>query len=932
MEVKFKDCQPQLTIAKEGPKSVCSGDDIVFTITVKNEDKSLTANNVKVTDAVPGHTVFKSADSSGSYDAGTKIVTWNIATITPGQEAVLKLTVTADGTYSGSVTNTAKLIFPPGTSTSSNEVTVTVNGKPQIDALSDQEICLADEVELEGKGLGYKTILWTTSGDGSFENANNLKAKYTPGSSDKSEGKVTLTLTLTSESGCSVSDEMEVKFKDCQPQLTIAKEGPKSVCSGDDIVFTITVKNEDKSLTANNVKVTDAVPGHTVFKSADSSGSYDAGTKIVTWNIATITPGQEAVLKLTVTADGTYSGSVTNTAKLIFPPGTSTSSNEVTVTVNSKPDCTITAPESVCLGIEGLTASTPDAGTGATYTWKVTGGTITSGQGTKQITWTSGSEGTATIEVTVKNAAGCSCYDSASVTVNSKPDCTITAPESVCLGTEGLTASTPDAGTGATYTWKVTGGTITSTEPYTNAIEWTAGPDAESVTLSVKVTNGDNCASDTCTKQVTISKPDCTITSSNTACSGATGLTASAPADLASYSWSIENGAITSATDLQTITFNAGISGITKLKVTVGNANGCSNDCEKPVEINPLPTITAQPANTVVCKGKEASFTVTATGTGTLQYQWYHGTTAVNDDERISGSATGTLTIKNLVEADAGEYHVVVTDGLCNKISDIATLTVDTGPGCITPGGSFKISGTKYEDLNGDVAKDSFDPGLSGWTIYLDANNNGVLDEGEQFRVTDAEGKYLFEELTPGTYTVREVLQTGWTQTAPVKGFADVTLTVQDPIQTVDFGNWKGPGPIPSSPLVVTKTTPAVTLIPNMETTFTITVENIGKIEIHDIKIVDELSPMLVFIPPAKYGDIVIQHTIEGDKLIFDLAPLGPLEPGNSWAITYKVKLSPEACSGASSITTLPPIITAGDTKLNVMAAASDPANILQTD
>ena len=439
MEVKFKDCQPQLTIAKEGPKSVCSGDDIVFTITVKNEDKSLTANNVQVTDAVPGHTVFKSADSSGSYDAGTKIVTWNIATITPGQEAVLKLTVTADGTYSGSVTNTAKLIFPPGTSTSSNEVTVTVNGKPQIDALSDQEICLADEVELEGKGLGYKTILWTTSGDGSFENANNLKAKYTPGSSDKSEGKVTLTLTLTSESGCSVSDEMEVKFKDCQPQLTIAKEGPKSVCSGDDIVFTITVKNEDKSLTANNVQVTDAVPGHTVFKSADSSGSYDAGTKIVTWNIATITPGQEAVLKLTVTADGTYSGSVTNTAKLIFPPGTSTSSNEVTVTVNGKPQIDALSDQEICLADE---VELEGKGLGyKTILWTTSGDGSFENANNLKAKYTPGSsdksEGKVTLTLTLTSESGCSVSDEMEVKFKDcQPQLTIAkeGPKSVCSG------------------------------------------------------------------------------------------------------------------------------------------------------------------------------------------------------------------------------------------------------------------------------------------------------------------------------------------------------------------------------------------------------------------------------------------------------------------------------------------------------------------
>jgi hypothetical protein len=54
------------------------------------------------------------------------------------------------------------------------------------------------------------------------------------------------------------------------------------------------------------------------------------------------------------------------------------------------------------------------------------------------------------------------------------------------------------------------------------------------------------------------------------------------------------------------------------------------------------------------------------------------------------------------------------------------------------------------------------------------------------------------------------------------------------------------------------------------------------------------------------------------------------LQPGDSWTITYDVKLSPEACSAASTLTTLPPVITAEETKLKVMAAGSEPANMLQ--
>ena len=80
------------------------------------------------------------------------------------------------------------------------------------------------------------------------------------------------------------------------------------------------------------------------------------------------------------------------------------------------------------------------------------------------------------------------------------------------------------------------------------------------------------------------------------------------------------------------------------------------------------------------------------------------------------------------------------------------------------------IEGDKWNDLDGDGRRDPGEPTLPGWTIYLDANNNGQLDPGEPFRTTDASGHYLFNNLGPGTFTVREAQQSGWTQTYPRTG------------------------------------------------------------------------------------------------------------------------------------------------------------------
>ncbi len=77
------------------------------------------------------------------------------------------------------------------------------------------------------------------------------------------------------------------------------------------------------------------------------------------------------------------------------------------------------------------------------------------------------------------------------------------------------------------------------------------------------------------------------------------------------------------------------------------------------------------------------------------------------------------------------------------------------------------IQGSKWNDLNGDGQWGAAEPGLGGWTVYLDQNQNGQLDGNEVSTVTDANGNYSFTALTPGNYTVAEVLQPGWKQTYP---------------------------------------------------------------------------------------------------------------------------------------------------------------------
>ena len=98
------------------------------------------------------------------------------------------------------------------------------------------------------------------------------------------------------------------------------------------------------------------------------------------------------------------------------------------------------------------------------------------------------------------------------------------------------------------------------------------------------------------------------------------------------------------------------------------------------------------------------------------------------------------------------------------------------------------IQGLKWHDLDQDGLKDAGEPGLAGWTIYLDSDDDNQLDPEEIFTTTSAEGSYSFTELFPGNYIVREVLQLGWLQTSPLEYELPTIAVFDDPL-FVDSGD-----------------------------------------------------------------------------------------------------------------------------------------------
>ncbi len=83
------------------------------------------------------------------------------------------------------------------------------------------------------------------------------------------------------------------------------------------------------------------------------------------------------------------------------------------------------------------------------------------------------------------------------------------------------------------------------------------------------------------------------------------------------------------------------------------------------------PAITNQPADQSVTAGQTATFTVGASGTEPLSYQWYFNTNTL-----LGGAASSSLEIVNAQTNDAGGYSVVVSNAYGSATSTVARLTV----------------------------------------------------------------------------------------------------------------------------------------------------------------------------------------------------------------------------------------------------------------
>jgi len=110
--------------------------------------------------------------------------------------------------------------------------------------------------------------------------------------------------------------------------------------------------------------------------------------------------------------------------------------------------------------------------------------------------------------------------------------------------------------------------------------------------------------------------------------------------------------------------------------VIVTNNSGSVTSSPATLTVLTIPDITNNPVSQTVLSGGTATYTVGATGVGTLNYQWQATNSALGGFTNIVGATTNTLTLPN-VSSNSATFYQVVVGNLNGSVTSVpAGLTV----------------------------------------------------------------------------------------------------------------------------------------------------------------------------------------------------------------------------------------------------------------
>ena len=312
------------------------------------------------------------------------------------------------------------------------------------------------------------------------------------------------------------------------------------------------------------------------------------------------------------------------------------------------------------------------------YQWQKNGAPIGGATGTSYTTpGTTFADNGSQFFVVVSNSTGIATSNTATLTVNAAPFIT-TQPTNQTVAA-GQTATFTVVATGApplSYQWQKNGTVITGATGASYTTPTTTSADNGSQFIVVVSNSTGNATSNAAILTVNTPPVITTQPANQTVAAGqtATFTVAATGTPPLSYQWQKNGAAITGATGASyTTSATTFMDNGAQFVVVVSNSIGSATSTAATLTVNAAPIITTQPANQYVAAGQTATFTVAATGTLPLGYQW-------KENGAVLAGATGaSYTTPPTTASDNGsQFSVVISNAFGSITSSSSTLSITT--------------------------------------------------------------------------------------------------------------------------------------------------------------------------------------------------------------------------------------------------------------
>ncbi|MFM2083135.1 MAG: hypothetical protein RL380_1826, partial [Verrucomicrobiota bacterium] len=140
------------------------------------------------------------------------------------------------------------------------------------------------------------------------------------------------------------------------------------------------------------------------------------------------------------------------------------------------------------------------------------------------------------------------------------------------------------------------------------------------------------------------------------------------------YQWRFNTTNLVGATNSSLTVNNVQFTDAGSYDVLAANPYGATNSAAAQLTVVALPAITAPPASRTNLVGSVANFSVTASGTGPLAYQWYRNGSV------ITNANGNQMVLSNVVAASAANFFVIITNNYGAVTSATVALTIVSPP------------------------------------------------------------------------------------------------------------------------------------------------------------------------------------------------------------------------------------------------------------